>query len=198
MGQLPQLGAGQDQQVLGDGQVVDIHDPEVGVVIAQIQHRRNIARVAVLEGHDAVGRIPALHRIEHFVPRREAHGLGVGEKGFQGNVGKGALHALIGGTVLAQHLGLVVLRYIHHVLDMIAVIGAQGRVLNAGLGLIQHHLFPRGVEDRQTVGLFVFGNGQHRRHPPLKQRGQLGVHRVDLAAGFVQCVHGSTSFRSRF
>ena len=174
MGQLPQLGAGQDQQVLGDGQVVNIHDPEVGVVIAQIQHRRNIARVAVLEGHDAVGRIPVLHRIEHFVPRREAHGLGVGEKGLQGNVGKGTLHALIGGTVLAQHLGLVVLRYIHHVLDMIAVIGAQ------------------------TVGLFVLGNGQHRRHPPLKQRGQLGVHRVDLAAGFVQCVHGSTSFGSRF
>ena len=58
MGQLPQLGAGQNQQVLGDGQVVDIHDPEVRVVIAQIQHRRNIARVAVLEGHDAVGRIP--------------------------------------------------------------------------------------------------------------------------------------------
>ena len=81
---------------------------------------------------------------------------------------------------------------------MIPVIGAQRRVLDAGCSLFQHGGLPGGVKDGQTVGLLVAGDLQHRRHPPLKQRGQLGVHRVDLGAGLFQCVHGFTSFCVRF
>ena len=78
---------------------------------------------------------------------------------------------------------------------MVPVVGAQGGLLNAGSGFVQHHRLPRGVKDGQAVGLFVLGNGQHRGHPALKQRRQLRVHCVDLRACFVQCVHGeSTSF----
>ena len=77
---------------------------------------------------------------------------------------------------------------------MIAVIGAQNGVLNPRFSLVQHDSFPRRVEDRQTMCLFIFCDGQNRRHPPLEQGGKLGIHRIDLAAGLVQCVHGSTSF----
>ena len=165
------------------------------MVVAQIQHGGNIARVAVFKRHHAVGGVAPLHGVKHFVPGGAADGLGMGEERFERDVGKGPLHALIGGAVAAQHRGLVLLGNVHHVLDMVPVVGAQGRLLNAGGGFVQHHRLPRGVKDGQAVGLFVRGNGQHRGHPALKQRRQLRVHRVDLRACFVQCVHGeSTSF----
>ena len=137
-----------------------------------------------------MGSIAAFHRVEDLVPGGAADRLRMGEERLERDVRKGSLHALIGGAVPAQYRGLVLLGHIHHVLYVVAVIGAQGGVLNARFGLVQHHGFPRGIEDRQTVGLFVFGDRQHSRHPPLEQRGQRGVHRVDLPAGFVQCVHG--------
>ena len=168
--QLAQRGAGQDQQVLRDGQVVHIHDPQGGVVVAQVQHGGHIARVAVLKGDHAMGCIAAFHRVEDLVPGGVADRLRMGEERLERDVRKGSLHALIGGAVPAQHLGLVLLGYIHHVLYVVAVIGAQGGVLNARFGLVQHHGFPRGIEDRQAVGLFVFGDRQHSRHPPLEQR----------------------------
>ena len=90
---LGKLGAGQHQQVLGDGQVVHVHHPQVGVIVAQVQHGRNIARVAVLKGHHAVGSVPPLHGGEHLVPGGAAHGLGVGEQCPQRDVRKGPLHA---------------------------------------------------------------------------------------------------------
>ena len=77
---------------------------------------------------------------------------------------------------------------------MVPVIGAQGRVLNARLGFVQHHSLPGCIKDRQAVGCLVLRHAEYCRHPPLKQCGQLGVHRVDLAAGLFQCVHLSTSF----
>ena len=109
-------------------------------------------------------------------------------------MGKRALHALIGGPVPAQHLGLVLFGHVHHVLHMVAVIGAQSRILDPALRLIQHNGLPRRIEDRQAMGLFVFCHAEYRRHPPFKQGGQLGIHRVDLGAGLFQCVHHSTSF----
>ena len=84
----------------------------------------------------------------------------MGEQCPQRDVRKGPLHALIGGAVAAQHRGLVLLGNVHHVLDMVPVVGAQGRLLNAGGGFVQHHRLPRGVKDGQAVGLFVRGNGQ--------------------------------------
>ncbi len=85
-----------------------IHHPQVGVVIAQVQHSGNIARVAVLKGDYAVGRIARGPPRRRPRPTWEAHGLGMGEERLEGDVGKGTLHALIGGAVLAQHLGLVI------------------------------------------------------------------------------------------
>ena len=196
-GQVGKLGAGQHQQVLGDGQVVDIHHPQPGVVIAQVQHRRHIPRVAVLKGHHAVGGIALFHGIEHLIPGGAAHSLGMGKERPERDVGKSTFHALIGGAVAAQHLGLVLLGHVHHVLHMVPVIGAQGRVPDPRFGLVQHHLFAGGIKDGQAVGLFVFRHAEHRLHPPLKQGSQLGIHRVDLPAGLFQCVHHSTSFAFR-
>ena len=84
-------------------------------------------------------------------------------------MGKGALHALIGGAVLAQHHGFVLLCHVHQVLHVVFIVGPQGRVLNAGRSLFQHHRLPRGVKNRQAVGLFVLGYAEHSGHPPLKQ-----------------------------
>ena len=41
--ELGQLGAGQDEQVLGDGQVVDVHHPQLGVVVAQVEDSGDVA-----------------------------------------------------------------------------------------------------------------------------------------------------------
>ena len=196
--ELGQLGAGQDEQVLGDGQVVDVHHPQLRVVIAQVQHGGDIARVAVLEGHDAVGGVPSPDGLEDLVPRRVAHCLRVGEERPQRDVGKSTLHALIGGAVLAQHLRLVLLGDVHHVLDVISVVGPEGGILNAGRSLFQHHRLPCGVIDRQAVGLLVLGDAEHGGHPPLKQGGQLRIHRVDLSAGLFQCVHLFHILRVKF
>ena len=187
---LGKLGAGQHQQVLGDGQVVHVHHPQVGVIVAQVQHGGNIARVAVLKGHHAVGSVTPLHGGEYLVPGGAAHGLGVGEQCPQRDVRKGPLHALIGGAVLAQNEGFVLLGHVHHVLDMVFIIRAQRRGMDAGGGLFQHGGFPRGIKDRQAVGTLVLGHLQHSGHAPLKQGSQLGVHFVDLGTGLFQCVHG--------
>ena len=192
--ELGQLGAGQDEQVLGDGQVVDVHHPQLGVVVAQVEDGGDIACVAVLKRHNAVGGVAPADGIEHLVPRRAADGLRVGEERPQRDVGESAFHALIGGAVPAQHLGFVLLGDVHHVLDMVFIVRPEGGVLDAGRSLFQHHRLPRGVKNRQAVGLFVLGDAEHSGHPPLKQGGQLRVHRVDLGAGLFQCVHLSTSF----
>ena len=70
----------------------------------------------------------------------------------------------------------------------------KGRVLNAGRSLFQHCRLAGGIVNGQAMGSFVFGHLQHSSHPPLKQRSQLGIHRVDLGARLFQCVHGFTSF----
>ena len=127
--------------------------------------------MAVLKRHNAVGGVAPADGIEHLVPRRVADGLRVGEERPQRDVGESAFHPLIGGAVPAQHLSFVLLGDIHHVLDMVPVVGAQGRLLNAGRSLFQHHRLPRGVKNRQAVGLFVLGDAEHSGHPPLKQGG---------------------------
>ena len=109
-------------------------------------------------------------------------------------MGKRALHALIGRAVLAQHHGFVLLGYVHQVLHMVFIIGPQGGILNAGGRFFQHSGLAGGVVDGQAVGTLIFRHLQHSGHPPLKQCGQLGVHRVDLGACLFQCVHGVTSF----
>ena len=73
---------------------------------------------------------------------------------------------------------------------MVPVVGAQGGLLNAGGGFVQHYRLPRGIKDRQAVGTLVLGHLQHSGHAPLKQGSQLGVHFVDLGTGVFQCVHG--------
>ena len=191
---LVEPGARQHQKILRDGQIIHIHHPQVRVVIAQVQHGGHVACVAVLKGHHAVGGVAALHRVEHLVPCGIAHRFSMGEQRPQGNVGKGTLHALIGGAVLPQNLRLVLLGHVHHVLDMVFIVGPQGRLLNACGGFLQHGSLPGCIVNGQTVGTFVFGHLQHGSHPPLEQRSQLGVHRVDLGAGLFQCVHGFTSF----
>ncbi len=95
------------------------------MVIAQVQHGGNIARVAVFKGHDAPGGIAAFHGVKHLVPGGVAHGLGVGEQRLEGDVGKSALHALIGGAVTAQHHGFVLLGHVHHVLHMVFIVGRR-------------------------------------------------------------------------
>lgn len=100
-----------------------------------------------------MGGIALLHGIEHLIPGGAAHSLGMGKEGPERDVGKGTLHALIGSAVAAQHLGLVLLGHVHHVLHMIPVIGAQGRVPDPRFGLVQHHLFAGGIKDGQAVGL---------------------------------------------
>ena len=194
MPQLVEPCARQHQQILRDGQVVHIHHPQVRVVIAQVQHGGNIACMAVFKRHDAVSGIAAFHGIEHLIPGGIAHGLGVGEQRLEGNVGKRALHALIGRAVLAQHHGFVLLGYVHQVLHMVFIIGPQGGILNAGGRFFQHSGLAGGVVDGQAVGTLILCHLQHGGHPPLKQCGQLGVHRVDLSACLFQCVHGFTSF----
>ena len=191
---LVELCARQHQQVLGDGQIVHIHHPQRRVIIAQIQHGRNIARMAVLKGNNAPGGIAAFHRVKYLVPGGVAHSLGVGEQRPEGDVGKGTLHALIGGAVLAQHHGFVLLCHVHQVLHVVFIVGPQGRVLNAGRSLFQHCRLAGGVVNGQAVGSFVFCHLQHSGHPPLKQCGKLGIHCVDLGACLFQCVHGFTSF----
>ena len=191
---LVEFCARQYQKILGDGQIVHIHHPQRRMVIAQIQHGGNIARMAVLKGNDAPGSIAALHCIKHLVPCGIAHSLGVGEQRPEGNVGKGTLYALIGSAVLAQHHGFVLLCHVHQVLHVVFIVGPQGRVLNAGRSLFQHCRLAGGIVNGQAMGSFVFGHLQHGGHPPLKQRSQLGIHRVDLGARLFQCVHGFTSF----
>ena len=56
----------------------------------------------------------------------------MGEQRLEGNVGKRALHALIGRAVLAQHHGFVLFGHVHQVLHMVFIIGPQGGILNAG------------------------------------------------------------------
>ena len=109
-----------------------------------------------------------------------------GEQRPEGNVGKSALHALIGGAVLAQHHGFVLLCHVHQVLHVVFIVGPQGRVLNAGRSLFQHCRLAGGIVNGQAMGSFVFGHLQHSSHPPLKQRSQLGIHRVDLGARLFQ------------
>ena len=76
---LVEFCARQHQKILGDGQIVHIHHPQRRMVIAQIQHGGNIARMAVLKGNDAPGNIAAFHRVKHLVPGGIAHSLGVGD-----------------------------------------------------------------------------------------------------------------------
>ena len=150
--------------------------------------------MAVLKGNDAPGGIAAFHRVKYLVPGGVAHSLGVGKQRPEGDVGKGTLHALIGGAVLAQHHGFVLLCHVHQVLHVILIIGPQGGRLNAGRSLFQHCCLAGSVVNGQAVGSFVFGHLQHSGHPPLKQCGKLGIHCVDLGACLFQCVHGFTSF----
>ena len=78
MPELGQLGAGQDEQVLGDGQVVDVHHPQLGVVVAQVEDGGDIACVAVSNGTTPWRCRPA-DGIEHLVPRRAADGSAWGK-----------------------------------------------------------------------------------------------------------------------
>ena len=116
-----------------------------------------------------MGGVAPLHGVEHFIPGGVADGLGMGEERFERDVGKGSLHALIGGAVPAQHLSFVLLGDIHHVLDMVLIVRPEGSVLDAGRSFFQHHRLPCGVKNRQAVGLFVLGDAEHSGHPPLKQ-----------------------------
>lgn len=52
---------------------------------------------------------------------------------------------------------------------MVFIVRPEGSVLDAGRSLFQHHRLPRGVKNRQAVGLFVLGYAEHSGHPPLKQ-----------------------------
>ena len=187
-----QAGAGQNQQVLPHRQIVHLHHPQLGVLIAQVQHRRHVPRVAVLKGDHPAGGVPRRHFGEHFVPGGAADRLGVGEQLPQGDVGERPLHPLIGHPVLAQQQRLVLAGQGHPVADMVQIIGPQDRVLDAVRRFLQHLLFPGRVMDGQAVGLFVLRHLHHRPHPPLKQSGQLSVHRVDLLTGLFQGIHGGS------
>ena len=98
------------------------------------------------------------HGLENLVPCGIAHGLGVGEQRFEGDVGKRPFHPLIGGAVTSQHSGLVLLGKIHHVLDVVFIVRAQRRLLNTGCGLFQHGGLPGGIVDGQAVRPLIFGH----------------------------------------
>lgn len=98
------------------------------------------------------------HGLEYLVPCGIAHGLGVGKQRFEGDVGKRTLHPLIGGAVTSQHSGFVLLGKIHHVLDVVFIVRAQRRLLNAGCGLFQHGGLPGGIVDGQAVRPLIFGH----------------------------------------
>ena len=168
------------------------------MIIAQVQHGRNIPGVAVFKGHYAVGSFAGGHGLEYLVPCGIAHGLGVGEQRLEGDVGKRSLHPLIGGAVAPQHGSLVLLGDVHHVLDMVFIVRAQRKLLNAGCGLFQHGGLPGGIVDGQAVRPLIFGHLQNGSHPALEQRSQLRIYRVDLGTGLFQCVHGGHILFGRF
>ena len=128
------------------------------MVITQVQHGGNVPGVAVFKGHYAVGGFARGHGLEYLVPRGIAHGFGVGEQRLEGDVGKCTFHSLIGGAVAPQHSGFVLLGKIHHVLDMVFIVRAQRRLLNAGCGLFQHGGLPGGIVDGQAVRPLIFGH----------------------------------------
>ena len=66
---LVEFCAGSTRRFWEMGEIVHIHHPQRRMVIAQIQHGGNIARMAVLKGNDAPGSIAAFHRVKHLVPR---------------------------------------------------------------------------------------------------------------------------------
>ena len=136
--------------------------------------------------------------LEYLVPRGIAHGFGVGEQRLEGDVGKRTFHSLIGGAVVPQHGSFVLLGKIHHVLDVVFIVRAQRRLLNAGCGLFQHGGLPGGIIDGQAVRPLIFGHLQNGSHPALEQRSQLRIHRVDLGTGLFQCVHGGHILFGRF
>ena len=156
--QLGKLGARQHQKILGDGQVVHTHHPQLRVVITQVQHGGNVPGVAVFKGYYAVSGFARGHGFEHLVPCGIAHGFGVGEQRLEGDVGKCTFHSLIGGAVVPQHGSFVLLGKIHQVLDMVFIVRAQRGLLNAGCGLFQHGGLPGGIVDGQAVRPLIFGH----------------------------------------
>ena len=163
------------------------------VGIAQIQHGGHVPGVAVLKGKHPVGGAALFHPVEHVGPGGAGHGLGLGEQPCQGDVGKGALHPLVGHRVPAQGVGLVLAGNRHGGLLELRIIGAQGRVLNTGGVLFDHLFFPGGVQHRDVVFLLVGGHPGHLGHPLFKQGGHLRVNLVDGMAGALQFLHDKTS-----
>lgn len=132
--------------------------------------------------------------LEYLVPRGIAHGFGVGEQRLEGDVGKCTLHPLIGSAVASQHSGFVLLGDVHHVLDVVFIVRAQRRLLNAGCGLFQHGGLPGGIIDGQAVRPLIFGHLQNGSHPALEQRSQLRIHVSISARACSSASMGVTSF----
>ena len=155
----------------------------------QVGHGRDLAGRAVLErqhGHVAITGFAGAVRL---LEAREGHQLRTGIQARGGDIGECAGHAAVRDLQAAAQAALPVARQGQHFLLEADIVFADITVLDAGGAAPQDIVLAGRVCGGEPMGRLVCGDFADELHPPLKERGDLRIHLVDLFSDYFELLH---------